>query len=95
MTSPYLTHQLERWTRPNAHLFVRPDWRRFVPQDQDDHPLAFYENKYRADQPRVPAGSREGGQWTADGAGSGSQPTDKPPINDPRVISDATPDNDW
>jgi len=93
MTSPYLTRQLERWTRPNPHLFVRPDWRRFVPQDQDDHPLAFYENKYRPDQPRVPAGSREGGQWTADGAGS--QPTAKPPINDPRIISDATPDDDW
>ncbi len=93
MTSPYLTRQRDRWTRPNAHLFVRPDWRRFVPHDQDEHPFAFYENKYRPDQPRVPAGSREGGQWTADGAGS--QRTTKPPSNDPRVISDQTPDNDW
>ncbi len=25
--------------------------------------------KYRADQPRVPAGSREGGQWTDGGGG--------------------------
>lgn len=101
MTSPYLTRQLERWARPNAHLFVRPDWRRFVPCDQDDHPFALYENKYRPNQPRVPAGSREGGQWTADGAGGGSrspgsQPTTRPaPINDPRVISDAVPDNGW
>jgi hypothetical protein len=47
MTSPYLTRQRDRWTRPNARLFVRPDWRRFVPQDQDEHPFAFYENKYR------------------------------------------------
>lgn len=98
MTSPYLTRQLERWTRPNAHLFVRPDWRRFVPRDQDDHPFALYENKYRPDQPRVPAGNPDGGQWTADGGSRspGSQPTIKPPpINDPRVISDAVPDNDW
>jgi len=97
-STAYLTRQLERWTRPNAHLFVRPDWRRFVPRDQDDHPFALYENKYRPDQPRVPAGNPDGGQWTADGGSRspGSQPTIKPPpINDPRVISDAVPDNDW
>jgi len=100
MTSPYLARQLERWTRPNAHLFVRPDWRRHTPRDQDDHPFALYERKYRADQPRVPAGSREGGQWTGDGGGGGAsaggQPSTKPPpIDDPRVISDAVPSNDW
>jgi len=101
MTSAYLTRQCERWTRPDAHLFVRPDWRRFVPRDAADHPFALYERKYRPDQPRVPAGNSDGGQWTADGGGGGSgspgsQPTSKPaPINDPRVISDATPDNDW
>lgn len=72
MTSPYLTRQRERWTRPNAHLFVRPDWRRSVPRDQDDHPFALYENKYRPDQPRVPAGSQEGGQWTNGGSEDGS-----------------------
>ncbi len=98
MTSAYLTRQRDRWTRPNAHLFVRPDWRRFASQDEDDHPFALYEQKYRSDQPRVPAGSRDGGQWTADGANGesrspGSQQTGKPPpINDPRVISDASPD---
>ena len=101
MTSPYLMRQLERWTRPNAHLFVGPDWRRFVPRADADHPFALYENKYRPDQPRVPAGNPDGGQWTADGAGGGgrspgSQPGTKPPlINDPRIISDAVPDNDW
>jgi hypothetical protein len=101
MTSACLTRQLDRWTRPNAHLFVRPDWRRFAPRADAEHPFARYEQKYRPDQPRVPAGNSDGGQWTADGAGdgsrsSGSQPTTKPPpINDPRVISDATPDNNW
>ena len=47
----------------------------------------YYARKYSPDQPRVPAGSREGGQWT-DGSGGGG-------VNDSRVISDATPDNDW
>lgn len=47
----------------------------------------WYARKYSPDQPRVPAGSREGGQWT-DGNGGGG-------INDSRVISDATPNNDW
>lgn len=101
MTSPYLTRQRERWTLPNAHLFVRPDWRRFVPRDQDHHPFALYEGKYRPDQLRVPAGDSDGGQWTAEGGGGGSrsqvgrQTTKPAPINDPRVVSDATPDNDW
>ncbi len=43
--------------------------------------------KYRPDQPRVPAGNPDGGQWTSEGGGAGR--------NDPRVISDATPDNLW
>ncbi|MBI2713652.1 MAG: hypothetical protein HYX37_04265 [Rhizobiales bacterium] len=61
----YLEHQLKRWMRPDAHHFVRPDWRRFVrPEFQADHPFALYEGKYSPEQPRVPAGSREGGQWT-------------------------------
>jgi hypothetical protein len=84
----YLAHQRKRWMPPNAHLFIRPDWRRFVrPADRDDHPFALYERKYSADQPRVPAGSREGGQWT-DGEGNSGQSG----RTDPHVISDASPD---
>lgn len=41
--------------------------------------------KYRSDQPRIPAGSPGGGQWTSDGPGTGPQ----------QVLSDATPDNLW
>lgn len=41
--------------------------------------------KFDANQPRVPAGKPNGGQWTSEAGG----------INDPRVISDATPGNDW
>ncbi len=40
--------------------------------------------KYRPDQPRVPAGNPDGGQWTAD-TGSGG-------TTDRRVISDESPD---
>jgi hypothetical protein len=41
-------------------------------------------------QPRVPAGNPDGGQWTSrPGAGGAER------INDPRVLSDATPDNHW
>ena len=38
------------------------------------------------DQPRVPAGNPDGGQWTSGGGGG---------LNDPRVLSDATPDDAW
>jgi hypothetical protein len=65
INSAYLEHQLKRWMRPDAHHYVRPDWRRFLrPGFEDDHPFALYERKYSPDQPRVPAGNREGGQWT-------------------------------
>lgn len=61
----YQAHQRKRWMRPNAHLFIRPDWRRFVrPAHREDHLFAQYERKYSPNQPRMPAGSREGGQWT-------------------------------
>ena len=43
---------------------LRFDWERTVGK--------YYKRKYRPDQPRVPAGSREGGQWTS---GSGDSPS--------------------
>ena len=45
---------------------------------------------YDPNQPRVPAGHPDGGQWTnkpAANVGRG--------IDDPRVVSDVTPDNHW
>lgn len=42
---------------------------------------------YDPNQPRVPAGHPEGGQWKSNGGGGG--------INDPHVLSLAAPDNDW
>ena len=56
--------------------WLQPDQSRFQPP---------HERKYSADQPRVPAGNPDGGQWASGEAGGG--------INDPRVISDATPDD--
>jgi hypothetical protein len=41
--------------------------------------------KYSASQPRIPAGSADGGRWTSEGGSGG--------INDPRILSDVTPDN--
>jgi hypothetical protein len=41
-------------------------------------------------QPRVPAGSPDGGQWIAAGGSAEGLGFD-----DPRILSDATPDNEW
>jgi hypothetical protein len=54
--------------------------------------FALYEEMERRggfnpNQPRVPAGNPDGGQWTSEGGGGG--------LNDSRVISDAMPPNDW
>ncbi|MBI3704553.1 MAG: hypothetical protein HY244_12085 [Rhizobiales bacterium] len=88
---------------PNAHRFVRPDWRRFVQPGSDLWAVCeLYESKYSPNQPRVPAGSSEGGRWTGEGGGAGdgssfpstgSEPTAGSGRSDPRVLSDATPDN--
>jgi hypothetical protein len=67
--------------------------------------------KYNPDQPRVPAGSPQGGEWTKDGEGGGPNDLNAAPerggvtsengrsyavpVNDSRVISDVTPDNTW
>jgi hypothetical protein len=45
---------------------------------------------YDPNQPRVPAGHPDGGQWVDQGS---SNAGDR--INDPRILSDVTPDNYW
>jgi len=78
-------HECDRFLRHDAHRFLRSDWRRFVlPGSELAAHYARIERKYSSDQPRVPAGSSDGGQWTSAGGSSGR--------NDPRVLSDATPD---
>ena len=46
-------------------------------------------HQYDPHQRRVPAGNPDGGQWTGGGGANTGQ------INDPRILSDAIPDNDW
>src|SRR5579885_1987038 len=43
--------------------------------------------KYRPDQPRVPKGHPDGGEWTKEVSVASN--------NDPEIVSDATPDNTW
>lgn len=85
--TPFQARDQLRWMRPNAHLYIRADAYRFSPpgsarlgdKDSVRYFWPFYpraaqlrEHKFDPDQPRVPAGSPEGGQWTTDSATSGS-----------------------
>ncbi|MEA2991925.1 MAG: hypothetical protein QOD40_845 [Alphaproteobacteria bacterium] len=83
--------QLKRWMRPDAHRYIRPDWRRFWNAGHENDPLyRFYESverKFSPDQPRVPAGSSDGGQWTSDGSSS----NDASPSNETSSSNDASP----
>jgi hypothetical protein len=63
-----LAHERQRFMRADPHRFLRPDWRRFVtPCSALAVSYEDIQRKYRPDQPRVPAGSRDGGQWTDEG----------------------------
>ena len=65
--SEWLEHQLKCWIRPDAHRFVRADWRRYLrPGFAREHSFALYERKYDPNQPRVLAGTPAVGQWTSD-----------------------------
>jgi len=61
----YLDEQTRRW--------MRPDWRHWWKPGYESDPLyqeyERLERKFSPDQPRVPAGNREGGQWTSGDAG--------------------------
>jgi hypothetical protein len=82
----YTEHQLKRWMRPDAHHFVRPDWRRLLrPGYESDFPLKIYERKYSLDQPRVPAGSSDGGQWTSGGSGADAKPSPSGSRDEPHI----------
>jgi hypothetical protein len=69
--SSWEAYQRRRWTRCNAQLFMRPDADRFLrPEYRGHHTQPAYGLKYDPNQPRVPAGNPDGGQWTAFGSGS-------------------------
>ena len=57
--------------RSDAHRWIRPDAARFLTPGTD--PASIYpalEHKYSPNQPRVPAGNPDGGQWTDGGGGA-------------------------
>ena len=60
-----------RWLRPDAHRWLRPTYVRF------DKPSGF-ECKYSPDQPRVPAGNPDGGQWSNGRSAARLLPEDVP-----------------
>lgn len=69
-----LEHEFKRWMRPDAHRFIRSDWRRFVAPGSELWALyELIEYKYSPDQPRVPRGQSEGGQWTAEGTADSAE----------------------
>jgi len=67
MTSTEIPERQRRhWMRPDARNFIRPDWRNFVKPGFENEFLRPYGLKYSPDQPRVPAGNPDGGQWTSE-----------------------------
>jgi hypothetical protein len=52
---------------------------------ETEHRAAWQRSHFNTNQPRVPAGNPDGGQWTSAGGGG----------SDPRTLSDVTPDNAW
>ena len=69
--SGYLDHQHRRWMQPNAARWMRPDAARWLKPNQGVWQGPRAEQKYSPDQPRVPAGNPDGGQWTTVGSGGG------------------------
>lgn len=74
--TPWLAHQQSRWLRPDARRFVRPDAGRWQRPNQRLWQARLneswdWEAKYSPDQPRVPAGNPDGGQWTMVSSGGG------------------------
>ncbi|MFC0241267.1 hypothetical protein [Rhodopseudomonas telluris] len=60
-----------RWMRPDADRWVRPDVARFLApgvRPQDVFPAL--DRKYNPNQPRVPKGNPDGGEWTLGALGS-------------------------
>lgn len=75
------------WTRLEKASFLDRDEKRWAAGYGASPSGGGLAAKYNADQPRVPAGSSDGGRWTDGGGGGGG--------GGRAVLSDATPDNDW
>ncbi|MCD0419676.1 hypothetical protein LOC51_20870 [Rubrivivax sp. JA1024] len=90
----FIHPEAARWMRPDAERWIRPDIARFLAagsRPADVVPALNY--KYNPNQPRVPAGNPDGGQWThGGGGGNSSSLDDRTGHDDPRVLSDADPE---
>jgi len=79
------------WIRPDAHRFIRHDWKRFVRPGFEEPILALLEGKanFNPNQPRVPKGNPDGGQWTrVGGSGSPDDWDEDEDFTDGRAIDD-------
>ncbi|WP_322516443.1 hypothetical protein SR870_02340 [Rhodopseudomonas palustris] len=57
------------WMRPDAERWIRPDVARFLaPGALPEDVFPALDRKYNPNQPRVPKGNPDGGEWTASGA---------------------------
>jgi len=63
--SGWQAREQRRWLRNDAHRWLRPDHARFEKPQR-------IERKYNPNQPRVPAGNRDGGQWTSGSSDEGA-----------------------
>jgi hypothetical protein len=67
-----LAHARRRWMRPDATRWLRPDHHKWARPEPTWRAVSeLYERKYNSEQPRVPEGSPDGGQWTSGGGGAG------------------------
>jgi hypothetical protein len=68
--SAFEAAQRARWMRPDAYRWIRPDAARFlIPGTDPRDVFPALQRKFNPDQPRVPAGNPDGGQWTDGGGG--------------------------
>lgn len=90
----FIHPEAARWMRPDAERWIRPDIARFLaPGSRPADVVPALNYKYNPNQPRVPAGNPDGGQWTYGGGGrSSSSLDDRRGRDDPRVLSDADPE---
>jgi hypothetical protein len=78
----FLRHQQSRWLRPDAARWVRADVVRFLCLPTGALSTSFsLDRKYNPNQPRVPAGNSDGGQWTSGAGGSGQNNAAQSPGN--------------
>jgi hypothetical protein len=67
MRDYWIEYQRRRWMKPNAAVWMRPDAARWLlPNQKIWMGPKNWEAKYSPDQPRVPAGNSDGGQWTSE-----------------------------